>query len=853
MPTDPSTQFPSHYSPAPSPFNRGPMTSVEGDYAPPAPGSSQGIPSSFGGNVDLASAFEGTLSDMRAVAQQTIKTLSDIGVMAQRVSSMLGGTDKGFEAAPPIPNQVPQLFSSNNTSANIAAAISQATGASYGSAANATPQFNPSFGSMPPEITNPSFASIPSGFGAGPTAQPIPNPVPASPADQTAPGGGPDSSHDADIQRIKHLTETAIGGEFMKNEGGATAGGVKSLLTHPSVRGITQNLATKLGSINPKWKGGQIKYTGRGKDFGSGAAWNTVPEKVQTRLANAAMGGDPDAIKALQTAAIEGIPMETSGIGGAIGSLASGGSLFEAAGAGLGGGVMAGVGIAALPVAAAVLGLHEMEAQRATNAAIQSQIGGSNLSAYGTRAQGLGYSLANLGTMSMGMSNQAFMGVTDLGLQGGARSNALSFVQSNYSNMGMSVSDSMELVTASVKAGSAHLTQLAATLDAVTNSAAAASVNTEQARQGFTGLFQGAITSGMSTSGAATFAGASQMLTNNLGITGEGAKFMQAPNALTAAAMGVSIPQYEVNISNPKTGGQYGAQAQQLVTKQGLSPWFANLGPQAKQQAKMELKNQSGVSSEFHTSFLTANNLTNEQLPGILQRSGIDTSNMTLPDGQPNYSGMIGILASQYLYPNQTTTAYSKTGADQAINAKVKQLTGAEESGFFGNAFTHSNGGQLTNAGWNTTNYINNHGSNSKGAATAASLLANASQLRVTGIGFGPQGSAAPDDYETVQAALGGSSTFQKLIKGQGTITLADGTKESIGKFVAAHKMALTPPSNTSGNNSNNNGNANTLGLTPAAAQLVQILPSAAAQAGNTYGTTPPTGVSPNNNAFSGG
>jgi len=845
----PDPQYPSAAGVSASPFNRGPMTSVEGDYA----SSASAGPSAFGGNVDLASAFEGTLSDMRAVAQQTVKTLSDIGIMAQRISSMLGGTGGSGDGitALPVPNQLPPSpFGSHTSSANITAAISQATGASYGSAANATPQFNLSYASLPPEITNPSFASLPSSA----TAQPVPSQNSASLADHSStwePATQQEESHASDIQRIKHLTETVLAKEYLDNTGGKQASNLKSITAHPSVRSISASLAGRMHDKYPGWASTTADKPN--------VPWNDTSPSNRIRLSQQYSAGKLSKADFLKYQ-VEGIPAETGGLGAGIGTLAESGDLTAAAGATIGGGAMAGIAAVALPVAAvgaaAYLGVKEMESQRATNAAIQSQIGGSNFSAYGTRAQGLGYSLANLGTMGMGMSGEAFTGVTNLGLQGGDRSNALSFIQSNYSNMGMSVSDSMALVAASVKAGSAHLTQLAATLDAVTNSAAAASVNTEQARQGFSSMFQGAISSGMSTSGAATYAGAAQMLTNNLGISGQGAKFMVAPNALAAATMGISIPAYENKISNPVTGGTYGAQAQQNVTKMALAPYLANVAD-LKHLASMELKNQSGTQSTFASTFRTANNMTNEQLPGILQRAGIDTSAMVLPNGQPDYNGMYSILASQGLHPNQITTAYTKMGAEQSINAKIAQLR--PKSGGFGisswdgyDALKNGTANhQLSSAEANIDRYIGNHTANSKGASIAGSLLANASQLRVSGAGFGPHGALAGQDNETIQAALGDSATFQKLMKGQGTITLADGKKMSIPEFVAKHKMPLTPPTGTSGNNANNS-NGTTIGLTPAAAQLVQILPSAAAQAGNTYGTTPPTGVSPNNNAFSG-
>ena len=254
----PDSQYPSASGAAASPFNRGPMASVDGDYAAPA----SATPSSFGSNVDLASAFEGTLSDMRAVAQQTIKTLSDIGVMAQRVSSMLGGTGgRDGITAPPVPNQLPPSpFGSNTSSANITAAISQAIGLSYGSAANATPQFNPSYATLPPEITNPAFASIPSGFGGHGgglgTAQPVPNQVPSPKGDDSSapawePSTGQQVGGEKMLERLKQITSNVLGVEAVENRGGERAHNAQALVQRPSVRSITQELAGRIQAKLP--------------------------------------------------------------------------------------------------------------------------------------------------------------------------------------------------------------------------------------------------------------------------------------------------------------------------------------------------------------------------------------------------------------------------------------------------------------------------------------------------------------------------------------------------------------------------------------------------------------------------
>jgi len=782
---------------------------------------------------------------MRAVAQQTIRTLEDIGVMAQRVSSMLGGT-AGGGAASTVPNQVPQLFGSATSSYNVSAAIAQANGASYGSAANATPQWNPSYATLPLDMTNPAFASIPTGFAAGPTAQPVPNQVPASPADGGgSPGWVPASqpevqTGDQGLARLKQITSDVLGISAIENKGGEQAASVQSLASHPSVRGITQNLAQRLIAARPGLNASTTKVP-----------WEKLPTQLQTRLIQSAARGDAGSMEALGAASAGETELATTGLGAGVSSLAGGGSLVEAGGALLGGGVMAVAAPVAIGAAALGLGLHEMEAQRAQNAAIQSQIGGSNFSAFGTRASSFGYGLEHLSVMGMGMSNQAYMGVREMGLQGAAGQNALGFVQSNYANMGMSVADSLALVSTSVKAGNANLTQLAATLDAVTNSAAAASVNTEQARQNFSAMYQTQITSGMSTSAAATSAGAAQMITNSLGLSGQGAKFGQAPAAQAAAAIGMPLDQYMQQIAQNNTGAvDLWGRSQQAVENQRLTPFVSGI-PNVQHLASLAAQHQSGGASLFAQAAMSGQYGTPvlpQMLPGILSAAGIDTSGM-------DPSGMWDAYAKVIANPQGLQHAVSNTQAQQTINQQIGKLRPHKAGGiegFFGlggsSGDLSTQNHQLSGAQSNIDTYITNHGASSSGAGIAAALLAHGSQDQVSGAAFGQGGTGS----ESIQAALGNSTTFQALMAGKGTINV-NGKNMSIGQFVAQHKTSLVPPSSTQGNN-NKKGSTGTvtIDLTPAAAQLVQVAASGAAQIGNTYGTTPPTGVDPYNNAFAG-
>lgn len=111
--------------------------------------------------------------------------------------------------------------------------------------------------------------------------------------------------------------------------------------------------------------------------------------------------------------------------------------------------------------------------QRAANAPYQAIYGGSNISQLGQRAQGEGFKLGQLwtGGLTGAMSEQAYQGVSQLGVGQSQKSNDLNFITSNYKSMGMSVSDSLNLITTATKNLNESLTGLKGGLDAATQSA----------------------------------------------------------------------------------------------------------------------------------------------------------------------------------------------------------------------------------------------------------------------------------------------------------------------------------------------------------------------------------------------
>jgi hypothetical protein len=140
--------------------------------------------------------------------------------------------------------------------------------------------------------------------------------------------------------------------------------------------------------------------------------------------------------------------------------------------------------------------------QRAKNAQYQAIYGGSNMGGLGQRVQAAGFGIGQLfsgGGLTWGDSQKAFQGVSALGFQGAQRSRDLNFITSNYSSMGMSVADSLKLITEASKDLNTSLAGLQVGLKSVSQTAVNTGQSAQVARQLYSsnyatlgGQFQGA-------------------------------------------------------------------------------------------------------------------------------------------------------------------------------------------------------------------------------------------------------------------------------------------------------------------------------------------------------------------------
>jgi hypothetical protein len=149
--------------------------------------------------------------------------------------------------------------------------------------------------------------------------------------------------------------------------------------------------------------------------------------------------------------------------------------------------------------------------QRAANAQYESIYGpgtsgwDQRMSLFGGRFRN---TLGNIGSLfggAGGMSDQdfeqAFKGISAMGFQGGDRNNMITFATKNFNDLGMSVSDSLQLIATNAKEASTSFSTLHDQLVAVSQMAQETGQSAEVLRQSFSRAYTNAVNTG--------FAGAS--------------------------------------------------------------------------------------------------------------------------------------------------------------------------------------------------------------------------------------------------------------------------------------------------------------------------------------------------------
>lgn len=438
--------------------------------------------------------------------------------------------------------------------------------------------------------------------------------------------GGPAAGHTRGRASVPRITVKGPGGELTEEEfpSGPGEGRVQT------VSGVRQRAAKRVSESNafgPRimyrkdGQGRSILHRRTGMDDKGQDVYEPVPEEeVGKTLRSARIGGAVQGALGRVVAGEGGL----SSLGGIAGSL-----IPEAAAGPLGWAAAAG--------AVGYEGIQQVQAQRAANAQYQAVLGGSNFSQFGQRASELGFRMRNLGVLSSGQAEQAFMGTTQMGMRGGERDAAITMAVNTYKDLGMSIGQSLEAVNVQAKSGYENFNALEDSLTKVSAAAKATAQNAEAVRESFINTYStltqtvggGAATLGTATSISQMQTGLGRQFANvNFsGMTGQNQMYMMAAQAgmsynqfLGNSLGNTSFLPGQINKLQNTILGQAGTQAQAAIGTALKSRQFTS---------------PTGTLSPSQIQDLTTQLLQNNQLPPVpmiqqqLNLLGIDTSNMS--------------------------------------------------------------------------------------------------------------------------------------------------------------------------------------------------------------------------------
>lgn len=564
-------------------------------------------PESFGNtrNPKMATAFQGLIVDTQAVMQETQKTMREMGLLSQRLNAMMGGKGGAVGVVPTI--------DVNNSLSDAAKAAH--TGLAYGSGLGIAPGMGKGYAKAltpPVPVLGQGAAShVPS--GAQTTSSSVSNrdgvsqsqsgSTIAAPAPNTSSNTTKDNKTNRHLTRLEHLQEAQLLEGTPEEKAAAhhlRSEGVKGTFQEGhSLAGIAQHLQ----AMNAQ---GRIPGLGHSEIlFGGG-------DKAGLRDG----GGIIGRLAGTESAAPVGL---TSAITGSLGGDA----------------LLAKVGPIGLALGAADaiyhFGGNWLAGQRAQNATFQSIEGGSNVgTGLPERARQTAFEVQSFGTFTPGQADQIFQGLTSMGLRGGTRAGGADFVLGNYRGMGMDPNESLAFLKTAVSAGTTAFQTLANSLNDVTRSAAAASVNTDNARQNMYQNFNTLVGQGMGVNAAAQIAAGTQNMINALGLQGQGITGLPFGTLDTQAAASGITPGRAAALT---TTGSAGSQAywKAKLENSGMHMMMAGplgMAPDVVKAWQAERTKAGGTLTQADLStsssqwgrFLQESNMTPQDIQGLMQR-----------------------------------------------------------------------------------------------------------------------------------------------------------------------------------------------------------------------------------------
>lgn len=333
--------------------------------------------------------------------------------------------------------------------------------------------------------------------------------------------------------------------------------------------------------------------------------------------------------------------------------------------------------------------------QRAANAPYQNIYGGQNFSlgeAFGTlfgndsersgfanRMQELGFTLNQRfsGGMTGEMAQEAFRGVSSLGYLGNQRNNALDFVSQQYKQLGVSVSQSLQLLQVSAQHANSSLAGVSQGLQTVTQAAAATGQSAAALQQIYGNNYSAALSAGFG-SGSGNLATALTMsgagVSRDLAGLNYSTVFSNPGMMTMLAAQGGLTPGQMINQLNNGNTRAFTGPLQQVLNRnmlgtmnQGVRDQFQQLVTKA--GGNVNVAQSPGAQRSIAVSLMGNRDWNIYAARQSLSNSGVDTSQL---DDTQVAEAIVANLAgagpdAQAQKTNSNNTIHSVSPQDRSI------------------------------------------------------------------------------------------------------------------------------------------------------------------------------------------
>jgi hypothetical protein len=366
-----------------------------------------------------------------------------------------------------------------------------------------------------------------------------------------------------------------------------------------------------------------------------------------------------------------------------------------------------GVDVAAAAATAVMAGVHVAADERSKNTQYQSVLGGSNASGFGQRFSEEGFRLSHLGDLSGQQAQQIFQGTTALGMTGGNRQEATSTATDLYNSLGVSISQSLQLITTAAMSGNKELINLANGIKSVSTAAASSGINANDARQMYNSSYQAVVAGGVSGTQAPLAAQAQTNAMTTMGNQYSGISLSPLSTSMTsqymqANSLGMSQSQYLGTINSPG-GSLIQGKAQENMLWEAISNFCGSSMPALQQMVGKALQQAKANGQSIQDMYpILGNQALKLGLIGGYQgfQAAMQAYGVATGYTESTYAGfIIGVIAGKL------DTSVGINPAAQAQKAVTASQTSAAIKGSNATAATASVNLLQLNGGFNSLNY----------------------------------------------------------------------------------------------------------------------------------------------------